>query len=172
MIYFEILPSNKIYETAYNLFNYHKTWETDEVKEAMKQIGINPSNNVGMNTHSLQVMNVPSGLESQFKRRSKNGMYEAKVNSEINKKYLEIVKKLNLKVYNIRDLTHLLSGVVLFSGIRGVSTLGDDPQRYFVEITEDCTQTIGWMRNKEELRELAEAEYLKIRLDYLEKEDK
>jgi hypothetical protein len=169
MIYFEILPDNNIYETAYNVFNYHKIWETNEVKEAMKGIGIEPKHNVAMVTNSLQVINVPSGMESQFKRRSKNGMCEAKVNSEINKKFLEIVKKFNLKVYDIRDLTHKLTGVVLFSGISSVSMLCDDPQRYLVEIPDEHVQSINWMRAKQELKEITEAEYLKIRLNALEK---
>ena len=94
MKYFEIKQDTKEYESAVKVYTWTEDWMKDEVNEDFEQLlGYDPDKMLEMNPCCLRVVYPPAGMESQFKKRLVNGRYEARATSDINKKYLKIVKK-------------------------------------------------------------------------------
>lgn len=108
--FYRIKKDTEEYQTAYNIYHFKKAWRNQEFeKEFWEVIGVPPLNNLLIWPYALSLNTIPVGTRDQFKknkRPSASGyVFEAKVKTDLNKKFLELVKKYNLEYYEMSFLT-------------------------------------------------------------------
>ncbi len=169
--YFEIKPGTKVFESAKKTFSSLEAWLKSEVIEEFEQlIGASTFKNLEINSHILRLNKIPDGTKEQFKKGIIIERHEAKAKSEINKKYLAIVKKYKLIDYGMTEF-------LLENNLRGfVQTLcpirTKDDLRFFVETKDNISDNdIGKLRDATFLIETKESIYLKIRAKMLEEKE-
>lgn len=108
MTMFEVKPETIEYKMCGATLFYRcgMIIDINALNELEQLIGIDPVNNITANCRVLEVANIPDGKKDQFKHvlstekyNTKNSFqqtYKAKVNSELNKKYLVFLKKYGL----------------------------------------------------------------------------
>lgn len=106
--FFKVLPETKEHELAYNIWHYVEAWKEDDFENEFREvIGVGCDKNLVMWPHVLQLKEIPEGTRDQFKKDKVDGggtrVYEAKVRSPLNKAFLEIVKKYDLKYYEYSE---------------------------------------------------------------------
>lgn len=167
--YFEILPNSNAYDVANKLFHFKDKWYNPKVRDEIKtetgftKVAIWPS--------SFQTTEqIPENMKFQFKKnKNESGMYEAKKLSDINKKFLEIVKKYDLKYYHVFDLTvtlgendfdKLLGGQV--SAYIPITVV--EPNRYFIQTKDGVNAvTLDFLSKHPVLKEIDIEEMVKLR---------
>lgn len=166
MKYFEIKPDTKEYSLADKIYNSSNAWSKKEViEELTKVIGISPIKNMQCNARVLKLWNLPDNVREQFKKnRDKENYYEAFAKSELNQKYLGIVKKYALINYGVIDFVF---DIGLFGFLKTLCPIKtDESLRYFVELKENLSNTdIDKVKAKEYLAEIKESEYLQLYTD-------
>jgi len=108
MRYFEVTPEAKAYPVMHACFTDGQAWNSEEVtKDFTEKLGFDPKiANMAIDVHNLYVRKLPAGLEKQFSKSSDHfdGYYKAHSNSALNKAYLVIIDKHNLKSTSTFDV--------------------------------------------------------------------
>lgn len=169
--YLEIKPGTKEHENAERVLTWKDAWQTPEVlKEFENLLGIDPIDNLKISTGCLLMSKITDELRYQFKPKlTKEGNYRAKTNSQLNKDYLKLITKLNLKTYSIYEFSNQF-------GFNVVETLfpivmPDKSHRFFIKIRDSSiygTELEEFkIKNNQVLTEVKEWEYLQLRVDML-----
>ncbi len=172
MKYFEIKSESKEYALADKVYLTSNAWSKKEIHVDLEQaIGIPIVGNLQCNPNVLRLLNIPEGTREQFKKnRTKEGHYEAFAKSELNHKYMTVVKKHNLVLY---DITHFVFEIGMFGFFHALCPIKTkDSLRYFVELKQKLSETdIEKVKTKEYLTEIKESDYLLLRAQMVKEEE-
>lgn len=159
MYYYEIIKESVAYKDVYKEREMELHWNSEEInKKICDFLGVESiDKNLYLTGKVLMMANPPEHIKEQFKK-PEDGIYNAKKNSIINKRWIEFCKENNLRRF---DAWWVLTRDHDMLGVGGKKSLVFINDRYFI-ISE-------FKIERDFLKEITEEEYLKIRLDYLEK---
>jgi hypothetical protein len=158
MRFFEITKDSPAYETVEKLWNKNKVWRAAAPEiEALIQCQV--INNLRHVPGRLSLDHVPQHLEAFFNKRQSLPYRQAKVKSDINKKFREISQKYGLYHASPFDVANILD-TVLQSGKETYHPPIDG--RYYFQTEREIGNSAG-------LVELSEPEFLRMRADWLER---
>lgn len=162
--FFEVLPDTKEYESAWKVFHWVDDWYKDDVtKDLEDALGVKVNQNLVCWPHVLQLKEIPEGTREQFKKNRvdvKGGYaYEAKVRSNLNKKFLAIVEKHGLYYYDMVNFS-VLTAKTIGSGMSLHHMY--DATRFFIE-AERCLDTL---RSNSSLKEIPEYEFYELKAEW------
>lgn len=161
--HYEIIKDTEAYKDVYAEKEMELRWNKNEEigKKICEFLGVKDiNNNLYLTGEYLMMTNPPEYLNSQFKKPS-NGRYTAKKNSQINKDWIEFCKTNNLRRY---DSWWVLTRKYNFFSVGGKKGLTFIDDRCFIETEREVEMDF--------LISIPEEEYLKARIDYLEKHKK
>lgn len=139
---YEVKQNTKEYGLIHNCFVWTKQFDNpDFQKEIHDLLGV-PITSISTNIHRLLVIEIPKGLEKQFCVKMVPGktcyFFAARQNSKINKAYLDLIKKYNIKEYRMYFFYHHLP----YSGSQIVAYYSRIYERYFVICKDDAKEEI------------------------------
>jgi len=161
--YYEIVEGTEAYGMAYKVFHCMEDWyKGDFEKEFREVIGTFCTKNLVCNTTVLMLSIIPEGTRDQFKKNKynfKSGYaYQAKKNSELNKKYLELVEKHNLKYYEVFNLT-IMFGLGNFASVHPFNKATS----FVMESRNLGPEHISKIKNMESLKEISASEFYRMK---------
>lgn len=172
--YFEVKPGTVPYETAKKMHTFMDDWTRPEVKaEFMEELCITDIEDIECNLNILRLRNLPAieNVRAQFKSNRIRDRYEAKTSSDVNQKFLGIVKKYDLQVYTMFDFIRHFSFSFSIEALHTIRTNGD--MRFFVEIDETKTTALDMFRKEPTLLpEIKEYEMLELQAQTLREAEK
>jgi hypothetical protein len=154
MKYFEITPESPAYKMCCDVWNCNSVWKKAE-NDITELLGT--FEGLAMNPRRLHMNKVPDKFKSQFCKCDR-GWYPARTNSEVNKKYLEIVAKYELYYDGAGDIA-LILGTAWDRGHESYHPPMNG--KYYFE-TERKIET------EKGLVKIPEPEFLRLRADWLE----
>lgn len=165
---FEIVKG-KEHDIAYKLATFPIKWMNDDVtRDLNESLGIETEKNLAIYPGQLHLRHVPESMASQFKiKRTRDGYNQAKVNSEINKKFLELVQKHDLQYADPIELTMMFNayGQIHWTRVIG-QTDEPDEARFFVKLRPDVNnKTIEYFNLHESLNRISAKEYYQLLAD-------
>lgn len=154
MKWFKVIDENlKIYYKSF--FTYREKWAENEDKFE-KLLKCEIQGNLQINTGALYLNHVPEHLKDQFTKKGR-----AKVNSDIAKKYLELVKELGLEEKHTSSLAFKIDASLLFGG---------QSQYHWLRKVDECViETSLEQLSCNKLKEISEKEWLEMKLADLNK---
>lgn len=155
MKYFEITPESPAYKMCGDVWNCNSVWKKAE-KDIVELLGT--FKDLAMNARRLYMRKVPDKLKGQFCKCNR-GWYPAKVNSKVNKEFLEIVAKHELYYAGAGEIA-LILGTAWSRGHESYHPPMND--KYYFETERSIKQEKG-------LIEVPEPEFLRLRADWLER---
>lgn len=158
---FEITAESPAYEKLVEVWTLGEIWQP--AWPELKQLIEAPVNkNLGICTSRLMLADVPEHLDRFFTQRDNNGFKKAKMNSEIHKKFIEIVEKYQLKDTRLQDVAFVLGT----AWHRGTETYYPPMNgKYYFETERQIENNIG-------LHPIAEAAFLRLRAGWMETNEK
>lgn len=168
MIYFEIRPNTKEFASAERIYNWKEPWQTDEIMNEFKDaLGIDPEGNLCIDTYQLRMKTIPEGTRDQFKKqRSKEGHCLGLAKSELNQKYLSIIRKHNLTTYGMFEFS-IQFGFDIIHSLNPI-TNPDKSHRFFISTKKGIEQSdINKLRKNPCLSEIPEYEFLILKATML-----
>lgn len=173
MKYFEIKPNTRQYNLATKIYTSKSEWNKKEVCDDLENaIGILVDKNLECNPLVLRLSKIPEGTRDQFKKsRTNMGCYTAKSYSDLNRRYLEVVKKHNLISYGMFEFT-MESG--LYGFIHSLCPIKNgDSILFFVEVkSEISNDDLQKLRERDYLTEIKESEYLILKAEMIKEQEK
>lgn len=160
--HYEVIKDTDEYNMANKVCYCVDDWRTDEVKQEFGEVlGDEIRNSMCTDPNHLICSVVPDDLKTQFKKnRNRYGHYEAKVKSDINKKFKEIVSKHNLQYF---DMIHFTFMFKCLGNIKQLyHTKVDDKIRYFIEVVNVDSKP-EYFNDHKSLTKISESEFLKVR---------
>jgi hypothetical protein len=162
---FEILPSTQAYEKIKLSFTWTEQFNQEFLKEFEEKIGVPFINNASAYTKRLLIERIPNGTREQFKIGLVIGdgcrFHEARQNSALNKMYLELIQKYQIKEYTGQDFK--LEHVLAFVKHKQVRCF----ERYFITVN-DPDATNEKIDQRDYFREVSLSEFLRAKADYLD----
>lgn len=169
--FFEIKKGTKAHELFHRLFTFENDWwalqtEIEAIIESpMKK-------NLALATERLSLSNPPEHLRDQFvKNYDRDGFLNAKVRSDVNKKWLAFVEEHKLEIPYIHHIAEEL-GISRIFGNTGIylHRAHNVGFTYYFEGVTDATKGPG--KAPDFTNEITEAEFLRRRADQIEKDAK
>lgn len=160
--YYEVLPETDEYKMAHNVYYCVNDWRQQNVKDDFKKaLGVEIRNSMCTDPNHLLCKSVPDSLKEQFKKnRNSYGHYEAKVKSDINKKFLEVVEKHDLKYYDMVHFTFMFNCCGNIKSLYHTKVNG--VVRYFIEV-QNIESKPDYFNDHKSLKSVTESEFLTIR---------
>lgn len=161
--YYEIRPESEAYKDIMHQYLAEEKWNSKEIiKQICSLLKVESVNkNLILDPNTLTMSSPPEHLRDQFKKKlSRCGNYLARVNSEINKAWINLCKEHGLispSIYGIISFKWGLWG----TGNKQLARLED---RFFI-IAEKAI-------NRDFLNEVSEKDYLQIRIEFLNRQEK
>ena len=158
---FEITAESPAYEKLVEVWSLGEIWQP--AWPELEQLIEAPVNkNLGICASRLMLADVPEHLGRFFTQRDNNGFKKAKMNSEIHKKFMEIVDKYQLKDTRLQDVAFVLGT----AWHRGTETYYPPMNgKYYFETERQIENNIG-------LHPIAEAAFLRLRAGWMETNEK
>lgn len=166
--YFEIKKDTRAHELFHHLFTFENDWLALE-EEIEKIIESPMKKNLALATERLALSNPPEHLRNQFvKNPDREGFFNAKVRSDVNKKWLAFVKEHKLVIPRLHHVSEEL-GISRIFGNSGVylHMAHNVGFTYYFEGITDATKGSG--KAPDFTIEITEAEFLRRRADQIEK---
>lgn len=167
---YEII-AGKEYKMAQNIATFSIKWMDDIVMDDLTiALGIDIEKNMAIWPGWLQVRNIPDELRSQFKvNRTRDGYLAAKKGSEINKKFLGIVAKHELKYYDSIELTMMFNpksyNAIHWTRIIGQTNKPDDA-RFFFQLRDNVNELdIEYFDHHASLKQISGKNYFQLLAD-------
>lgn len=158
---FEILKGTNDYDAIESVFTWSKPF-MDNIDELSELLGFDAREDVGVNDWCLVVRKIPSGFEDQFKKNPRDGWFLAKKKSVLNEKFLSFIAK-----HQIRRVGTLEVSMKYPSGT--IDKYHRLFNRYFMSLVPKVSEKVMEVFIKEQcLKEIPEAEFLRLKADYLE----
>lgn len=172
MKYFEIKSDTREYNLANKIYTSHAEWSKKEVFDDLeKAIGIPITSNLECTPYVLRLHEMPEGTREQFKSKLIQGKHEAKMSSDLNRRYLEVVKKHNLISYGMTEFALESRMFELIHALIPIKT--KDGLRFFVEEKENISEEgHKKLSGYPFLVEFKESEYLQVRVEMLKEKEK
>lgn len=171
MFYYKMNKDSKEYGLFEKYLNSPKRWyEPDIRKELEDLLEINIENNLGITPSRLCLVNPNEKYMKQFKSIKENDFFIARKDSKLQKAYLEICKKYDLKIYSLTSFwldTNLIDGdgfsIYRKHCIKQIHHVYDD---YYMESSTQELDEFKW------LELVNEADFLELKSKYLREKQK
>lgn len=160
-MYFRVKPMTPEHEICKENTAAGKRW-IERLKEIREFVGLEKFD-FECSQSQLGISEVPEHLKSQFLKNPVGKMYRAKLNSKINKQWIQFCEERNLHEVGSYWIAQQLKVRGLYSVFYALN-VGDE---YYFEVTCGGYEIDHW-RGLNYLEELTEPQYLRIKADYLE----